>query len=251
MCPEMDNLLHSGTRAWLMLFLALALRCCPAGTRGALPFRAVHMPGSQGPTRGGRAKCFCPDFTVEITETWNSQPLCFCFPDRGWKCVTWCLMHCRHYYIVFCLFVCFVFKGVSALESTFLFIRWVRVFWSVLGDSGRASSCCSASSSILPSQKNPKNSWFMQREMKMSLPFSGHLQDLKRRILVPGWQAAGVCSEPGVSAWPLFLSIVFIVWILQNPLQGGLLDRAKVSHHYYFSRTQDTPETYLFLTMGS
>lgn len=170
-CPEMDNLLHSGTHVpWLILFLALALPCCPAGTRGALPFRAVHMPGSQGPTRGGRAKCFCPDFTVEITETWNSQPLCFCFPDHGWKCVTWCLMHCRHYYIVFCLFVCLLFKGVSALESTFLFICWVRVFWSVLGDSGRASSCCSASSSILPSQKNPKNSWFMQREMKMSLP---------------------------------------------------------------------------------
>lgn len=233
-----------------MLFLALALRCCPAGTRGALPFRAVHMPGSQGPSKGGRAKCLCPDSTVEITETWNTQPLCFCFPDHGCKCVA-ALCHALQALLHRFFFVCFVFKGVSALESTFLFICWVRVFWSVLGDSGRASSCCSASSSILPLQKNPKNSWFMQREMKMSLPFSGHLQDVKRRILVPGWQAAGVCSEPGVSAWPLFFSIVFIVWILQNPLRGGLLDRAKISHHYHFSRTQDTAETYLLLTMGS
>ena len=51
----------------------------------------------------------------------------------------------------------------------------------------------------------------MQREMKISLPFSGHLQDLKRRILVPGWQAVRVWLEPGVSAWPLVLSIVFTV----------------------------------------
>lgn len=34
--------------------------------------------------------------------------------------------------------------------------------------------------------------------------------------------------EPGFSAWPLVLSVVFIVWILQNLVEGGLLVGGKM-----------------------
>lgn len=64
-------------------------------------------------------------------------------------------------------------------------------FWNLLGGSRKASSCMSVSSGISLQRKNCRNSWSVERDMKISLAFSGHLHRFERQGLVPGWPAGG------------------------------------------------------------
>lgn len=66
---------------------------------------------------------------------------------------------------------------------------------------------------------------------------------------MPAWQATGVLSKAGSSVWPLVLSLVFIVWILQNLLEWGLLVGAKMFHRCCFSRAY-RPRVYLLGTVA-
>lgn len=90
----------------------------------------------------------------------------------------------------FFFFFTFLFLRVGAIEIDFdVDLLRMTLESLLLGGSGKTSSCCSAIHGILL-QKNSKNSWPMQRDMKkFHYPFQDICIHLKRKFSVPGWQA--------------------------------------------------------------